>query len=90
VISVPKGEAEAIRKGKRGMTDDVVAAFQEHLVAQRDVLNAGVERVFNANYDRQVPEVMDGLREMFAEVGMTPDDDFLRPYAEVISSSCRV
>lgn len=68
------------------MADDIAGAWRTHQEANLTALNEGTERVFEAKHDGPVPEVVDALREMFAGVGMTPDDDFLLSYAEVISA----
>jgi hypothetical protein len=59
--------------------------WREYLKGNLAALNDGVERVFQDKHDAPVPEVMAALRETFGLVGMTPTDDFLRPYAEAIS-----
>jgi hypothetical protein len=67
------------------VADDTADAWRAHQGANLTALNEGIERVFEAKHDAPVPEVVEALREMFAGVGMTPDDDFLLSYAEVIS-----
>jgi len=66
--------------------------WRQHLESKRDQLTAVMEQVYEGHKGGPVPEVRDALRQALEqEVGLTElTDDWLTPYAEVISGGRRV
>jgi hypothetical protein len=76
--------------GNARLADDNASAWRAHLDSSQEALNRTMDRVFQEHHDLPVERVMAPLRLGFQELGVVPDDEWLRPYAEAISAGRRV
>jgi hypothetical protein len=61
-----------------------------HLESQRDALTAAMDRVFDEQHDMPMPDVMTAIRQELGHLGVSMNDEWLLPYAEVIAGGRRV
>jgi hypothetical protein len=55
------------------VADEIADAWRAHQEANLTALNEGIQRVFEAKHDAPVPEVVEALRQMFAECPNPPN-----------------